>query len=238
MDQAASLSAADAPAPTLSERLLDELARETQVAAFDDRLFDMGGDLGPRLTAIVDAVRAADADVMMRRQGAWFALLGADLEARVRFALARKTARDVLDGAAVAATATEARVQMLDAALETVQADDARLGAMAARATAMRRGFAAPVSREAKDMLDRFDRRVGNLGSVRAASALILAQIPVALAHHRRLLDRYYDVKTTLFPVWERHVVTVLQSPRDTQAQSALHKAAKALTDRLAERAS
>ena len=219
----------------LNEELLASFDRAVQASRFDDSLFDgrAGFDFPGRLEALVTAMRGADLDVLASRRTWRHALFGADVEARLRFALARQNCEDALLAAKEAARATAERIQRLEAALPRVQADQARLTGVAAKAERMTEELTPPATLEEQELHTRFHRRLANLSTVRAANALTLAQIPVAIAHYRELLDRFTDAQTVLFPVWERHALALVQAPPTAETISAARAAAQVLLDRL-----
>jgi hypothetical protein len=221
----------------LSEDLLTRLGEASHVRSFNEKLFDVtaGGDLPARLRNVMRAVRDADADALLRSQTSASKFLGADIEARMVFAVARKKAVDSLSESRRAAQATAGLLQILEDARAGVLADERRLADIVAMADEIANRLAAPGTAKEIELQDRFNRRRANLQSLRASTALTLAQIPIAIAHNRQLLERFNDVETVLFPVWERHAMTLIQSPRDDTALSALRLAAKTLIDRLSE---
>ena len=221
----------------LSEDLLTRLSEASHVRSFNEKLFDLaaGGDLSGRLQNVMRAVRDADVDALLRSQTATNKFLGADIEARMVFALARKKAVDSLAESRRAAHATASLLQILEDARAGVLTDERRLAEIVATTDEIADRLAPPQTPAQLELQDRFKRRRVNLQSLRASTMLTLAQIPVAITHNRELLDRFNDVETVLFPVWERHAVTLIQSPRDGTALSALRTAARALIDRLSE---
>lgn len=227
----------DTPARiTLTEDLLNKVAAAMTVAPLDERLFDLtaGETLAAKLDAIMGAVRTADVDKLVRAQQPRFALLGADVEARMTFALARKSAHAALGEAAVAATRLAAVITLLEDARGSMEGDVRRLDNLAEMTAHLVRQLAPAETREATELRARFDRRLSSLNFLRASSALTLAHIPQAIARNRQLLDRFQDVNAVLFPLWDRHALAVLQSPRDAKVLAdALAEAARSLGIRL-----
>ncbi|HEY2010744.1 MAG TPA: hypothetical protein VGH23_17275 [Rhizomicrobium sp.] len=226
------------PTPSmLSEDLLTRLGEASHVRSFNEKLFDVaaGGDLAGRLQSVMRAVRDADVDALLRSQTSANRFLGADVEARMAFAVTRKKAIDSLSESRRAAKATAGLLQVLEDARAGVLADERHLADIAAKADEIASRLTAPKTAEELELQDRFNRRRANLLSLRASTALTLAQIPIAIAHNRALLERFNDVETVLFPLWERHAMALIQSPRDDTALGALRMAAKALMDRLSE---
>jgi hypothetical protein len=224
------------PEVVLTEDLLNKVVAAMKVALFDEKLFDVtaGGALAAKLEAIMDAVRAADVDELVRSQQSRFTLLGADVETRMKFAWARKRARSAIAEAEMAAIRTANLIRLLEEARETVEADVRRLAQVAAMGANLIGQLVPPDTREAAELRARLDRRLNSLTSLHAASMLTLGHIPQAITRNRQFLDRFNDVNTVLFPVWERHALAVLQSPRDAGVLAdALAEATRALGLRL-----
>lgn len=223
-------------AVTLTEALLDQFAAASRTPAFDEKLFDIaaGGNLAQRLEALVAAVQEADIVPVIQAQRPLAALFGEDLEARMTFALARKRAHAAMKQASTAAMQTGHLITLLEQAHATLQAESRRLTEVSSLGTGLLSRLAPATTLEALELRSRFERRLANLNALCAATALTVARIPQAIAHNRQILDRFNDMNTLLFPVWERHALTIVQSPADAHLlEIALAEAVQSLGARL-----
>lgn len=227
--------AADAPTAALSEAVLESFDRAAQVTRFAEDLFDprASGELAMRLEALVAALQDADVE-MVAKHGQWrHRLFGADIEARLKFAVARRNCERALGEAKAAAGETARRIQQLEAALPVVQSDQRRLDSLDGKARDFAARLAQPESPAERELHARFERRRANLGQLRAANALTQSQIPVAVSHQRQVLDRFVDVETVLFPVWQRHCLALMEARGGEEQINAVRKSTRALIDRL-----
>lgn len=170
------------------------------------------------LDAILRTLDATDAQRSRRRAGLIGRLLGRDLVARAEAESAERDLRVHLVAAAAQAEALARDAAQLDALREELALDAAALDE--------RIGTPSPGPGEAGAASpdDAALRRLEHLRALAASWQVALAQMRMASAHARRVLERHAQVRDLLVPLWRQqrlagHVRTQLEHEEATRMQ-------------------
>lgn len=204
--------------PTLTEISLRQFDAALPASAVPDELLyaSPARELLGALEVVVGSLRSIDVARLARRRGWWSRLVGADLEARIELELACRNVGRRMTDARRAAAAVATAIQEMRRVLIELDADQRtldRLITVGRRMLTAEQGVAEP------ELFGRLERRVANAMALHAANSLADAQLKISIAHAGRLIDRFADVDKLLFPVWQRHALSVAAAPEtDTDA--------------------
>lgn len=182
--------------------------------------------LARALGNVVTRVRAADPRALTVQHGWWSRFTGAALERSVSYQLAHRQLDRELDAANGIAVETNDLLDQLRQVLKSKHDDIAYLDEcleIGHRALEQYdpRATGEPIP---PSTMERLSRRLTNLATLRASLQLTQAQINLSIDSATALLDRFYEVRDVLVPVWRQHTLALL-----THAGSDADRAAAAL---------
>lgn len=195
----------------LDENALAALDEAGRSSGFDSELLQTtpAQDMRSKITELVALLKATDHQKYLKKQS-WLArFTGADVEARLRLELANQT---------VATKAEELRRSvhhgmhihdLLCNAEDEIKAHQELLEIAIRDAHYL----LANVQDTDDFIQSRFERRLSNVMAINVANVLTLEQIALSKQILKTLIDRFLDVDSTLFPLWQRAVLALAHAP-------------------------
>jgi hypothetical protein len=180
--------------------------------------------LAEAMAEMVSSLKRIDIDRVSRKQGWWSRFTGADLEARIELEIAATSLGKAMQRMARLAAAARNAREAMRADLPVLDAAQLSHQALADTTAAFLRG-----SDVADPVVARLQRRLANLEALHAANRLIRAQMVMAIDHLSGLLDRFSDIEQLLFPVWQRHALSIAQGMAGAESQTSVLEQLKAI---------
>ncbi len=177
-------------------------------------------DLSTALAGLVDRLRTLNVASLLRHQGVWGRLTGADIEARLRFELdVREITQDIRALDVRAGEARRTRQALQRARSDIVAHQDWLAGLITTARRVLARTGPADAGNDPRNDLqsaamlrERFERRLLNLSTLEASNLLTVEQITLADANLAQMVDRIDDIAGTVFTLWQRDAMALAQS--------------------------
>lgn len=189
-------------------RILDQAG---EIRRIDDSLLDVANRQALRreISKTVMLVQALDLDRLLARQSWWSRFTGAAVEEKLTFEVAARRAsaafavleKLVADGVVRAGLMQAERRKLDEAAPKLDQAIDYGQALLSA---------GSPVDQVVRA---RFERKVANLVTIRSANEMALQQLSLTEANLVALTDRFIEISSVLFPLWQQQLFAVLHAP-------------------------
>ncbi len=193
------------------EAALAVLDRAADRKPINEELLQVAGRqaLKQEIVNTVHCIRSLELNDLLSRQSWWSRFTGATLEERLKFEAASK------------------KVSRAFALLEQVSKDtDRRIAIMQAERTDLSASLASLdeaidygqtlVSQPAESddfLFARFQNRLANLITMKTANTMAIQQFKLAEESLAALNDRFRQIATVLFPLWQQHLFAILNSP-------------------------
>ncbi len=186
------------------------LSRAGRGPEIDSRLLTQtpARDLSAALAGLVERLRTLNVSSLLRHQGVWGRLTGADIEARLRFELdIREITQEIRALDASGSQARRTRLALQQARADILAHQDWLGGLItAARRVLTRDTQTDPMLRE------RFERRLLNLSTLETSNVLTVEQIALADSNLAQMSDRIEDIAGTVFTLWQRDALALAQA--------------------------
>jgi len=201
----------------LAEEKIDDQA----IAAFDKAaaVFEPDKDLiagmparrlGEQIEELIATVNALHLDQVRRRFNWYEKFTGLDLKARIEFDLSLRAVDKEM-------TETAAAAKRSRHALALLKAEFPKLKKVHARQAALIKDTRIFLNTATGDEfhVSRLERRLVNLETMHATNKMTAQQLKLAAQSLVSLIDRFNDVETLLFPLWQQQALAVSQAPAD-----------------------
>ncbi len=196
---------------------LDELAKGSGVAP-ELLAATPARDISAAVEAMLVLLDGLDYGQLLAKQGGISRLLGADIEARLKFELAGQEVLIAMQQLRQAAANGRRTVTLLRAARSELAGDQARLDAAIAWA---QRLHAEGAGQADPFLLARFERRLASMIAMSSSNVVTAEQMVLAENVLASLLDRVTDVDTVLLPLWQRNMLALAHAAHGRPARAA-----------------
>ena len=177
-------------------------------------------DLSMALAGLVDRLRTLNVASLLRHQGVWGRLTGADIEARLRFELdVREITQEIRALDVRAGEARRTRQALQRTRSDIVAHQDWLAGLITTARRVLARTGPADAGNDPRNDLqsavmlrERFERRLLNLSTLETSNLLTVEQITLADANLAQMVDRIDDIAGTVFTLWQRDAMALAQS--------------------------
>ncbi len=184
---------------------LDEMAKGTGV---DPELLAAtpARDIRAAIEAALAVLESLDCAQLLARQGGISRLLGADIEARLKFELAGQQVLMAMQQLRQAGANGKRTMALLRAARRALAEDQAQLETAIAWAQTLHAEAAGTADRF---LLARFERRLASMVAMSTSNVVTAEQMVLAETVLASLLDRVTDIDTVLLPLWQRNMLAL-----------------------------
>jgi len=195
----------------LGEEAVAWLDRSTPTRGLNEDLlgFDGAASVRASIKRVLKMLNTLDIGVLVSRQTWLHRLTGADIEAKLRFELSVKQINLLLDELKLAAHRARSQLENMRTERGGIAEDQRGLVDLIDYATGLRSSNGAADS----FVVDRFERRLGNLITMHRANEMAVAQFALAEQGLMSLLDRYGEIATVVVPLWQQHAFAVIHAP-------------------------
>jgi hypothetical protein len=180
--------------------------------------------LARAMQRVVTGVKAADPRVLTMQAGWWSRFTGAALERTVSYQRAHQQLDRQLDAANEIAAEVNDLLDRLRYVLQSKHEGIAYLDeCLEVGHRALEQYDPRATGEEIPPTtMDRLSRRLTNLATLRTSLQLTQSQLNLSIESATALLDRFYEVRDVLVPVWRQHTLSLLtNADRDAERTAA-----------------
>lgn len=195
----------------LDENALAALDAAGRSSGFDSELLQTtpAQDMRSKITDLVALLKATDHQKFLKKQSWLSRFTGADVEARLRLELANQTVATKVEELRRSVRHGMHIHDLLCNAEDDIKAHQGQLEIAIQDAQ-----FLLANVQDADNFLrSRFERRLSNVLAINVANVLTLEQIALSKQILKTLIDRFLDVDSTLFPLWQRAMLALAHAP-------------------------
>lgn len=195
----------------LDESAIHAIDAAARTQSFDDRLLDTAAaeDMRRGIEEFAGLLRAFEERSPGRKRG-WIArYMGADVEEQLRFELAVQAVERKFEELKATAAGAWRFFGVLQDAESRINCEQDEFDRLIEHGRAI---LAADAGEADARIRARFERRLANLIALSTANTLTLKQLDIAQDIIRTLLDRFTDIETTVFPLWQRQAFALLNT--------------------------
>ena len=173
-------------------------------------------DMRLKMEQTIGLLEAVDHTEFLKKQSWYARFTGADVEARLRFELSSQDVVTKVTELRLAAENGRRIYRLLESAKSELLLEQTRLETVIADAKALlQRDEGADEFVRA-----RYERRLANIVAINVSNVSTIEQIELSKAILKTLIDRFTDVDTTLFPLWQRNVLALAQAAPGERARA------------------
>ncbi|MCD2172768.1 hypothetical protein [Rhizobium sp. C4] len=195
----------------ICDAALAVLDRAADRKPIDDDLLQVAGRqaLKQEIINTVQCITSLELNDLLSRQSWWSRFTGATLEERLKFEAASKKVSRAFAVLEQVSKDTDRRIALMRAERADLSASLASLdGAIDYGQTLVSQPA------ESDDFLfARFQNRLANLITMKAANTMAIQQFKLAEEGLAALNDRFRQIATVLFPLWQQHLFAILNAP-------------------------
>lgn len=191
-----------------SIQILDQAA---EFRPIDDSLLQVANRqaLKREIVKTVQCIRALELDTLLARQSWLSRFTGAAIEERLKFEVAAQRVSKAFALLEKLSADSEKRAKIMRADRVNLEASITRLDdAIGYAQTLLVHG------RQSDDFLNgRFESKLANLMTIRSANEMAIQQLKLAENGLVALNDRFLQISTVLFPLWQQRLFAILHAP-------------------------
>jgi hypothetical protein len=191
-----------------SIRILDQAAERQPI---DDTLLQVANRqaLKREIVKTVQYIRGLELDGLLAKQSWLSRFTGAAIEERLKFEVASQKVSRAFALLEKLSADSEKRVELMRADRANLEASLAGLDDAI--------GYGQTVLADGKPsddfLIDRFQSKLANLITIRSANAMAIQQLRFAEIGLVALNDRFFQISTVLFPLWQQRLFAILHAP-------------------------
>lgn len=192
------------------------LDRAADRKPIDDDLLQVAGRqaLKQEIVNTVHCIKSLELNDLLSRQSWWSRFTGATLEERLKFESASKRVSRAFAQLEQLSRDTDRRIALMQAERADLSASLASLDEAIDYGQALLSQSPLSQPGEVDDfLLARFQNRLANLITMKAANSMAIQQFKLAEEGLAALNDRFRQIATVLFPLWQQHLFAILNAP-------------------------
>ncbi len=161
------------------------------------------------ITKTVELIQALELERLLSRQSWWYRFSGAELEERLKIEVASQKVSKAFGLLEHLSRDAVRRIELMRAERDGLVASIEVLD----NAIDYARELLADGKRDDVFLLERFRSKLANLITIRAANEMAIQQIKLADDSLVALNDRFRQISTVLFPLWQQQLFAILNKP-------------------------